>query len=65
VSLEGRGFLLALQILCHPIDESLSQSVRDLGEEGTVVVEKQCVDGDEGEVTSDDPSECCPPGLRV
>jgi hypothetical protein len=61
VSLEGCGLLLPLQILCNPIDEPLSQSVRDLGEERAVVVEEERIDGDEGEDTFDDSSECCPP----
>ena len=43
--------MLALQILSNPIDEPVSQSVRDLGEERAVVVEKECVDGDQGKHT--------------
>ena len=57
MSLEGRGFLLALHILSNLIGEPLAQSVTDLGEEGAVVVEIKCVDSDEGEDTSEDSSQ--------
>ena len=61
VSLEECSLLLPLQILSNPIDEPLSQSVRDLREERAVVVEEERIDGDEGEDTFDDSSEYCPP----
>ncbi len=63
VYLQGCGFLLSLQIFSNPIGEPLAESTADLGEEGAVVVEKQCTDGDEDEDASDDPSRCCPPEL--
>jgi hypothetical protein len=53
--------LLPLQILGYPIGELLAQGAADLGEERAVVVEEECVDGDEGEDTSDHSSQCCPP----
>ena len=62
VSLQGRGFLLPLHIPSNPIGKPLAESAADLGEERAVFVVKECVDGDEGEDTSDDSSQCCPPG---
>jgi hypothetical protein len=41
VSLEGRGFLLPLQILGYPIGELMAQGAAELGEERAVVVEKR------------------------
>ena len=40
VSLQGRGFLLPLQIFSNPIGEPLAESTADLGEEPAIVVEK-------------------------
>jgi hypothetical protein len=40
VSLQGRGFLLPLQIFSNPIGEPLAESTADLEVELAIVVEK-------------------------
>jgi hypothetical protein len=65
VSLQGRGFLLRLQILSNPIGEPLTESTADLGEKRAVVVEKECVDGDEARIPPTILPNAVLQGLRV